>query len=185
MPFLAPPINEEKSALLAFLDQQRVALRAAAGGLTDAQAGAAPSVSQLSIAGLIKHLTRCEWRWFVEVVARSDEAAPFDKATYEDSFSMLPGETLAGLLDQYAAVARRTEEIIDGIDDLGAEFKAPEFPWFSTEGMYWSPRWVLLHLIEETARHAGHADIIRETLDGATAFTLIDAYDNAMAAAWA
>ena len=97
--------------------------------------------------------------------------------SHEDSFRLVGDETVAGLLDIYDYVAQRTEEIVEAIDDLGATFPAPTFPWFPTEGLRWSPRWVLLHLIEEVGRHAGHADIIRETLDGTQAFALIDALD--------
>ncbi|HZN13604.1 MAG TPA: DinB family protein [Acidimicrobiales bacterium] len=178
MPFLAPAINDEKGALLSFLNQQRDAVRASVGGLTDEQASTSPSVSQLSLAGLLKHVIRCEWGWMVETVARSDEAPPFAlDGNYEDGFRMTNGETVADLLRQYDVVAARTEEIVAGIEDLGTTFPAPKFEWFPTEGLEWSPRWVLLHLIEEVGRHAGHADIIRETLDGTQAFALIDALD--------
>jgi uncharacterized damage-inducible protein DinB len=179
MPFLAPAINDEKGALLSFLNQQRDAVRAAVGGLTDEQAAARPSVSELSLGGLLKHVIHCEWGWMVGTVAKSEEPAPFPDGSHEDSFSLVDGETVADLLDTYDYVAQRTEEIVAAIDDLGATFAAPSFPWFPTEGLEWSPRWVLLHLIEETARHAGHADIIRETLDGTEAFALIDALDAA------
>jgi hypothetical protein len=79
---------------------------------------------------------------------------------------MLPGETLAGLLDEYAQVARRTDETVTNLPDLDAEHPLPQAPWFQP-GARWSARRVLLHLIAETAQHAGHADIIRESLDGA------------------
>jgi hypothetical protein len=177
MPFLAPAVNDEKTALLAFLDQQRNGIRAAAVGLTDEQASAAPSASELSIAGLVKHMVRGEWKWMVEIVSGSGESPSWEGEDWADGYRLVEGETLAGVLADYDQVAARTAEIVAGIDDLGATFPAPEFPWFSTEGMFWSPRWVLLHLIEETARHAGHADIIRETIDGKTAFELIDALD--------
>jgi uncharacterized damage-inducible protein DinB len=178
MPFLAPAINDEREALLAFLNQQRDAVRAAAYGLTDQQATATPSASALSVGGIVKHLAIGEWGWIVERVAQSDETPPFERNDdWGATHQLLDGETLEWALDLYDKVARRTEEIVRSLEDLGATFKAPEFPWFSTEGMYWSPRWVLLHLIEETARHAGHADIVRETLDGKNAFELIDALD--------
>jgi hypothetical protein len=178
MPFLAPAINDEMGALLSFLNQQRDAVRAAVGGLTDEQASATPSVSELSLAGLLKHVIYCEWGWMVGTVAGSAEPAPGGaNDSHEDSFRLVGDETVAGLLDTYDYVAQRTEEIVEAIDDLGATFPAPSFPWFPTEGLYWSPRWVLLHLIEEVGRHAGHADIIRETLDGTQAFALIDALD--------
>jgi hypothetical protein len=74
-------------------------------------------------------------------------------------------ETLAGLLDDYAACAAQTTEVVRGLADLDAATPLPEAPWFEP-GATWTARRVLLHLLAETAQHAGHADIIRETLDG-------------------
>jgi len=81
-------------------------------------------------------------------------------------FQMVPGETLAGLLDQYEQVARRTDSLVASHPDLDASHPLPEAPWFEASAR-WSARRVLLHIIGETAQHAGHADIIRESLDGA------------------
>jgi hypothetical protein len=84
-------------------------------------------------------------------------------------FKMLDGETLAGLLENYAQVAHRTEELVVHLPDLDAAHRLPPAPWFES-GARWSARRVLLHVIAETAQHAGHAghaDIIRESLDGA------------------
>lgn len=78
-------------------------------------------------------------------------------------------ETLTDVLVRYDEVARETEAVIAGIDDLGQDVPVPKgVPWFPADLDAWSVRWVLLHLIEETARHAGHADIIRESIDGVT-----------------
>ena len=79
---------------------------------------------------------------------------------------MLPDDTLAGLLERYEGVAQRTTETVNDLADLDAEHSLPEAPWFE-KGASWSARRVLLHLIAETAQHAGHADIIRESIDGA------------------
>jgi hypothetical protein len=81
-------------------------------------------------------------------------------------FRMLDRETLAGLLENYAQVAHRTEELVAQLPDLDAAHPLPPAPWFES-GARWSARRVLLHVIAETAQHAGHADIIRESLDGA------------------
>jgi hypothetical protein len=97
-------------------------------------------------------------------------------ATYQENFRLGPDETLAGVLARYAEVARQTEEIVAGIPDLGQAVPVPGgVPWFPDDIEAWSVRWVLLHLIQETARHAGHADIVREHIDGATAFPLMAA----------
>lgn len=83
-----------------------------------------------------------------------------------EEFRLLPGETLAGVLDDYAAAARRTDELVATLPDLNAALPLPEAPWFQ-QGEHRSARPVIMHILAETARHAGHADIIRESLDGA------------------
>jgi len=80
-------------------------------------------------------------------------------------FTMLPGETLAGLLERYEEVASITDALVAELPDLDAEQPLPDAPWFE-KGARWSARGVLLHVIAETAHHSGHADIIREALDG-------------------
>lgn len=90
---------------------------------------------------------------------------------------MRPDETLAGLLrglqDQNAESLRLVETA-----DLDAEVPVPrDIPWFPRDQRAWSVRWVILHVINELARHAGHADIIRETIDGATMYELVAALE--------
>jgi uncharacterized damage-inducible protein DinB len=174
MPGGAPPVANERQGLLAFLAQQRLVLRLSAYGLTDEQARATPSASALSVGGLIKHVSAVEEHW-IDVVLQCQ--APFDPgADWSANFRLLPEETVAGVLDRYEQAARRTSEVIDGIADLGQPVPVPrDTPWFPADVEAWSVRWVLLHLITETARHAGHADIVRESLDGATAFPLMAA----------
>lgn len=89
-----------------------------------------------------------------------------DWTAWSDEFRMLPGETLSGLLADYAEVADRTEALVAGLPDLNVSHPLPKAPWFD-ENAHWTARKVLLHIIAETAQHAGHADIIRESLDGA------------------
>jgi hypothetical protein len=79
---------------------------------------------------------------------------------------MLPGDTLAGLLAEYEAVATQTDELLATLPDLDAAHPLPEAPWYES-GASWSARRVLLHIMAETSQHAGHADIIREAIDGA------------------
>ena len=83
---------------------------------------------------------------------------------WEAGMRMLPGETLEQVLADYDAVARRTDELVTTLD-LDASQPLPTAPWFEP-GKRWSARRVLLHIVAETAQHAGHADIIRESLDG-------------------
>ncbi len=83
-----------------------------------------------------------------------------------DMFRMTDGETLPGLLAQYDRIAAETDELVRTLPDLDASHPLPQAPWFEP-GASWSARRVLLHIIAETSQHAGHADIIREAIDGA------------------
>lgn len=168
MPLFARSVTDERDGLLTFLAQQRDALRACVLGLSDEQARATPAASALSLGGLIKHSARTERRWVVAGIAGQPLPGLWPVENWPEDFRMDEGESLAGLLRYYADTARQTERIIAEVADLGR-------PPAVDAGK--SVRWVLLHLIKETARHAGHADIIRETLDGQHAGPLTDAYD--------
>lgn len=174
------PIANERDGLLAYLSQQRRVLRVVAHGLTDEQARLAPSASSLSIGGLIKHVAHGEQVWMARVSGRDERATMHDRqAAYLAQFRLDPDETLDDVLAFYGRVARETEEIVAGVSDLGRPVPvARGVPWFPADVDAWSVRWVLFHLIQETARHAGHADIIREHIDGATAFPLLAAAEN-------
>lgn len=177
---LTRPVRDERDGLLTFLEQQRDALRIAAHGLTEEQAWSTPSASTLSLAGLIKHVARTERRWSVAVLAQrpvpdlwpAGGGVPAFFAAFGRDFAREEGDTLASVLALLDEVAAETAAVIEEIEDLGHEVPIPQvLPFFPTSGT-WSARWVLLHLIEETARHAGHADVIRESLDGADARSL-------------
>ncbi|MEY2436016.1 MAG: hypothetical protein QOF97_852, partial [Acidimicrobiaceae bacterium] len=100
-------------------------------------------------------------------------------------FRLLPHETVAEVLARYDAVAKETEIVIGKIDDLNQAVPVPKgVPWFPDDVDAWSVRWVLLHLIEEVARHAGHADIVRESIDGATMHALMAAVEGWPATEW-
>jgi len=176
VPGLVAPVADERAGLLAYLAQQRHVLRAAAYGLTDEQARTRSSASPLTVGGLIKHVAQVERNWIDMVLQRERPASAADD--YAEGFQLAPDETLAWALERYAEVARETGEVIAGIADLGQPVPVQKgVPWFPADVEAWSVRWVLLHLIEETARHAGHADIVRESLDGATAFPLLAAVE--------
>ena len=89
-----------------------------------------------------------------------------DFARWSGGFRLLPEESLDGVLAGYEAVARRTNELVASLPDLDVSHPLPKAPWFAP-GERWSARRVLLHIMAETAHHAGHADIIRKSLDGA------------------
>ncbi|GAA2703999.1 DinB family protein [Micromonospora olivasterospora] len=157
-------LTGERGDLLQTLREQRGFLRQTVDGLTDEQAALRSTVSELCLGGLIKHVTIVEQRWMRFAVggAEAMEAEPVDWA---GMFRMTEGETLAGLLDEYARVAAAADELVATLD-LDASHPLPVAPWFEP-GASWSVRRVLLHVIAETSQHAGHADILREAIDGA------------------
>ncbi|MFC7549401.1 DinB family protein [Plantactinospora sp. GCM10030261] len=160
----------ERADLIASLQRHRFFLRNAARELTDEQAGQRSTVSELCVGGLIKHTAQTERGW-VDFILDGPASMPSgdDPEAYQryaDSFRMLPGDTLAGVLKTYDEVARRTDDLVRTLPDLDASQPLPPAPWFEP-GARWSARRVLLHVIAETAQHAGHADIIREAIDGA------------------
>jgi uncharacterized damage-inducible protein DinB len=171
MALAATEVDAERSDLLAMLAQQRQFLRYTSSDLTDEQARARTTVSELTLGGLIKHVTDVERGWAQFIVegpsALGDASAmtEADWAKRADEFRLLDGETLAGVLDAYEATAAATTELVAALPDLDATQPLPSAPWFPPSER-WSARRALLHIIAETAQHSGHADIIRESLDG-------------------
>jgi uncharacterized damage-inducible protein DinB len=161
-------LTGERADLLESLARTRYFLRHTTRDLTDEQAARRTTASELCLGGLIKHVTLTERQW-IRFIQAGPSAMAWDQASAGDwlsAFRMEPGDTLAGLLEEYARAADETTELVVGLPDLDAAQPLPEAPWFPP-GARWSARRVLLHVIAETAQHAGHADIIRESLDGA------------------
>ena len=186
MPGLVAPLVDEREVLLAFLGQQRDALRYAAHGLDREQATARPTVSELSLAGLIKHAALVERAWTTFLTTGDTAVFAPGRTTGPTGSACVEGETLDDVVALADDQARMTEKVVGALDDLGAPLPPTTdlVPWIPG-GLVWTPRWVLLHLIEETARHAGHADIIRESIDGATCWTLMAAAEGWPAQDWA
>ncbi|MEU3372145.1 DinB family protein [Streptomyces sp. NPDC006711] len=172
--------GDERGALLLFVEAQRGALRRAVLGLTDEQAAGRPSASELSLSGLLKHVAECELNWLT--MAQEKLGAPpsgsaggekqRDQADWHESFRLVGDESVEGVLAFWDQVAGETEQFIRAVPSLDDTFPLPDAPWFPKDARV-SMRWLMLHLVEEFARHAGHADIIRESLDGKTAFELV------------
>ncbi|GGL89107.1 hypothetical protein GCM10010129_36110 [Streptomyces fumigatiscleroticus] len=163
--------GDERGALLSFLAEQRGGIRRALLGLTAEQAASRPSASELSLAGLLKHCAEVEQSWLAR--AKGDEPAVHrDESNWHECFRLAGDESVESQLAYWEKVAAETEAFIRAVPSLDDTFALPDQPWFPPEGRV-SMRWLVLHLIRETARHAGHADIIRESLDGATAFELV------------
>jgi hypothetical protein len=176
MPGLVPPVANELDGLLAFLEQQRTGIRASVYRLTEEQATSRPTVSELTPVGLVKHVALTEQHWTVRIMMQRELP---DFPSYELQWHLAEGESVASVLDFYAEVGAETERLVRGLPDLDFPVPVPhDAPWFPSDVDFWSARWVLLHLIEETARHAGHADILREAIDGATLYPLLAAYES-------
>ncbi|WP_329384411.1 DinB family protein [Streptomyces sp. NBC_01716] len=181
----SPAADPERSDLLATLATVRSALTTTVRGLSDEQLGERPTAGELSLGGLIKHVASTEEAWLrfaldgpsamsfalPDGVTWADFAAgtateyPRWAIDRENDFRMLPGDTSAGILARYEKVAARTEEIVAALPDLSVTHPLPEAPW-NEPGAVRSVRAVLMHVIAETAQHAGHADIVRESIDG-------------------
>ncbi|TFV44605.1 DinB family protein [Blastococcus sp. TF02A-35] len=162
-------LTTERTDLLETLAAHRHFLRFTVQGLTDDQARQRPTASELTLGGLVKHVAHTEAGWARFVVeGPAAMATPTDEAGFQawaDEFRMGPEETLASILAHYEEVARRTDDLVRTLPDLDASHPLPEAPWFEP-GAHRSARRVFLHIVAETAQHAGHADILRESLDG-------------------
>ncbi|MEH3132063.1 MAG: DinB family protein [Mycolicibacterium neoaurum] len=179
MPAMPPPVADERAGLKEYVAAQQYAFRAIAYGLTDEQARSTPSVSALSIGGLIKHVTSCQKGW-MERVAAAPELPPADdrpmeelQQEYTEQFVMGEDESLAGILAAFDDQNAETIRLIETADLAAAVPVPQEVPWFPKDVAAWSVRWVIFHMIEELARHAGQGDIIRESIDGATLYELL------------
>ena len=164
-------LTGERADLAEALDKHRHFLTYTARDLTDEQAATRTTVSELTIGGIIKHVTAVERNWARFIVEgpgteATDWRDPAVIHAHLDGFKMLPGETLAGLIGEYDAVSAATDELLAMVPDQDASHPLPAAPW-NPPGARWSARRVFLHLIAETSQHAGHADVIRESMDGA------------------
>jgi Protein of unknown function (DUF664) len=183
MPGMPPPASDERQTLLEFLRFNQNAFFAVAYGLTDEQARSTPAASALSIGGLIKHAAGVQKGWADRAASAPDfpprDTRPMEEimAEYADEHTMRDDETLDELLDK---LRRQNDDTLRVFAEADLDTPVPvphEVPWFPQDVDHWSVRWVALHLIEELTRHAGHADIIRETIDGATMYQLMAAIE--------
>jgi hypothetical protein len=170
-------VTGERADLVETLAAHRQFLRHTVQGLTDDQARQRTTASQLTLGGLIKHVADTEKAWVDFILegptavgggvdwGEGGEIPPAVLAEWARKFQLLPEETLEGVLSEYAEVAKRTDELLATLPDLDASQSLPPAPWFEKGGRR-SARRVFFHIIAETAQHAGHADIIRESLDG-------------------
>ena len=180
MPGMPPPVRSEGEALVVYLRQQRDGLRNAAFGLSEDELRLAPSRSALTVGGLLKHAAQTERQWVAMVAGQSPAGG---EQEWVDSFTLTPEDSLASLTEDLERTAATTEAVVAQLPDLGVEVQLAEGPWFP-RGPGYTARWVLLHVLEELGRHAGHADIVREHLDGATMYALMAAVEGWPESRW-
>jgi len=156
-------MSKERADLVESLRRHRDFLRFTVRGLADDQARLSPTVSTLTLGGLIKHVTATERQWMG--FATGGEPGMSDASSdWAAAWTMTDEDTLDDLLAAYEDVADATDALVDELD-LDRSYPLPQAPWFEP-GATWSVRRVLLHIIAETSQHAGHADILREYIDG-------------------
>jgi hypothetical protein len=161
-----PVTGGEKESLQVALDRHRDVMLWKLEGLDDEQLRRPMTPSGTNLLGLVKHLAAVEYGWFCETFGREIEPLPFDEDDPDADLRVALEETTADVLAFYgrarAAADRAIAEV--PLEETGTA-------WF---GEAVSMRWVMIHMVEETARHAGHADILRELIDGATGDFLRD-----------
>jgi predicted enzyme related to lactoylglutathione lyase/uncharacterized damage-inducible protein DinB len=170
-----PPGANETDAIAAFLAQSQDAFRALLHGLTPRQAAISPSASSLSLGGLVRHATDVQRSWLDQ--AEAAPGLPEPRGGVEDylaGFRFRENDSLDDLLSAFDDVSAAVLGAVRRLD-LDTPVPVPDAPWFPKDVEAWSVRWVWWHLVEELARHAGHGDIIRETVDGATMYSLVAA----------
>ena len=155
-----PFTGGEKDSLHASLNRHRDVVLWKLEGLDDASLRRALVPSGTTLLGLVKHLAAVEYSWFCETFERETEPLPVDPDDPDADLRVEPDETTTDVIDFYRRARAAADAVILELDadDVGTA-------WF---GDPVSLRWVLIHMIEETARHAGHLDILRELIDGAT-----------------
>jgi hypothetical protein len=156
--------SDERADLLQTLRAHRAFLRVTVQGLTDDQARQRTTVSELTLGGLVKHVAGTEASR-AQFALHGAPAFDQDPGRRSDEFVLTADETLGQVLAEYDRVADLTDRVVVGQADLDRAHLLPEAPWFPP-GASWTVRRVLLHVIAETAQHAGHADVLRESLDG-------------------
>lgn len=183
MPFFAPSVTTEADALFVFLEQQCAQLKLTARDLSDEQARSAPTASPLSISGLLAHAAQVLNGWLQQVkepdryIDEEEYPRINDGLGLDGMFdgSALPDLDIAEVMVIFEKAVAEIDVARRAVDengiDLGAVVPMPGNPWMPKDFVM-NVRWILCHLATEIARHAGHADIIRESIDGAIAYQL-------------
>jgi uncharacterized damage-inducible protein DinB len=163
-----PPLAaDERTMLAAFLDYHRATLLGKVDGLDRRQLAQATAASTLTLAGLVKHMALVEDSWFNERFLGREPLEPWASVSWDDDpdweFHSAIEDEPQDVIALYLAACRRSRAALDQAESLDVESVRRD-----RSGEAFTLRWIMLHLIEETARHNGHADLLRESIDGAT-----------------
>lgn len=159
-----PKQGTEKETLMGFLNLNRAVMVWKLEGVSDEDARRPMVDSGTHLIGLIKHLAWVERWWFEDVFAGLPSPSyPWSDEDPDADFRAEPEDTVAGVIAMY-------EEHVAIVNDIIDESDLDQLAVRDRNGLHYSLRWIVGHMIEETARHAGHADIIRELIDGRTGY---------------
>lgn len=178
MSFLTPQAHGELPVATAYILQQLAQLRTTVHGLTDDQARSRPTASALNLTGTLLHCAEVAV-WWTASAAAGPGAPRLPEGMREHSFEELCADDrpLAQILEEFDACVEVTAANLDAVRDLAAPVPVPDAPWFPPELGSWEARWCLALTATELARHAGHADILRESIDGKGSYELNDLAD--------
>lgn len=177
MPFLTPDTTDERDALGTFGAQQLRQIATTLQGLDQSQLAATPSASGMSLGALARHAILIGQGILADIAAAPAPGEPVQRTPEQaeaegglQPAALRADDTADGLIAELESVADETQAVLREADPE-TEMPVPDAPWFSGAEQ-WNVRWRALHLVEEMARHAGHADILRESLDGQIAYAL-------------
>lgn len=178
MGFLTAATTGEQDTLATFTMQQYTQLRTALHGITDEQLRATPTAGALSLGWLALHTANVATTWGEQIAGRElDPDLLHDETPAADT-------TVDDVLAVFDEKVTALERILRGRIDLSAPIPVPDEPWFPQDVEAWETRWAIAHIATEVARHAGHADLVRETLDGKTSYELNDLADGKEPVDW-
>lgn len=180
MPFLTPDARGEAEVFKTFLLQQLSQMRSTVVELSDEQASSTPTDSGLSLVSLVEHTSAVAVHWVACAMQKTNNPEvpeSSDGAFYPLEKMVERAHPLDVALMNFDLNVDFVRDALDTLQDLSAEVPVPKSPWMPPELKTWQVRWVLMHACTEIARHVGQADIIRETIDGKTAFELNDIAD--------
>lgn len=180
MGFLTPNASGEHAVLKTYALQQLAQMRSTVVGLSNEQAHSTPSASALNLTGLLRHSGEVAVFWSA-AAASAPEPPTLPEGVEDNDMETLMANTdsLEDTLAYFDRCVALATEQIDAVQDLSAPVPVPEAPWFPADLKHWEVRWALVHICTEIARHTGHADIIRESIDGKGSYELNDLADAA------